>query len=57
MSRVEALLRSMTWDEKLAQMQVVFKANPARFVVEPGAFGLYIGGSLRATRELTFEVR
>jgi hypothetical protein len=32
------------------------EANPARFVVEPGTFGLYIGGSLRVTRELTFEV-
>ena len=30
MSRVEALLRSMTWDEKLAQMQVVFKPDPAQ---------------------------
>ena len=32
------------------------EADPARFVVEPGTFGLYIGGSLQATRELTFEV-
>ena len=32
------------------------EAHPARFTVEPGAFGLYIGGSLRATQELTFEV-
>ena len=32
------------------------EAYPARFVVEPGTFGLYIGGSLQATRELTFEV-
>jgi len=30
--------------------------NPARFVVEPGMFGLYPGGSLRATCELTFEI-
>jgi beta-glucosidase len=29
---------------------------PARFVVEPGTFGLYIGGSLQATQALTFEV-
>ena len=27
--RVEALLRSMTWDEKLAQMQIVFRPDPA----------------------------
>jgi len=32
------------------------EANPVRFVVEPGTFGLYIGASLQATRELTFEV-
>jgi beta-glucosidase len=32
------------------------EAYPARFVVEPGTFGLYIGASLRATQELTFEV-
>ena len=32
------------------------EAHPARFVVEPGTFGLYIGGSLQATRELTFVV-
>ena len=25
---VEGLLRSMTWDEKLAQMQVVFRPDP-----------------------------
>jgi hypothetical protein len=31
-------------------------AFPARFVVEPGTFGFSIGGSLRAARELTFEV-
>ena len=30
MSRVEELLGSMTWDEKLAQMQVVFKPDPAQ---------------------------
>jgi beta-glucosidase len=30
--------------------------HPARFTVEPGTFGLYIGASLRATQELTFEV-
>jgi hypothetical protein len=29
MSRVDELLRSMTWDEKLAQMQVVFRPDPA----------------------------
>ncbi len=27
--RVEGLLRSMTWDEKLAQMQIVFRPDPA----------------------------
>ena len=27
--RAEALLGSMTWDEKLAQMQVVFRPDPA----------------------------
>src|SRR5215472_9538468 len=27
--RIEGLLRSMTWDEKLAQMQVVFRPDPA----------------------------
>ena len=27
--RVEALLGSMTWDEKLAQMQIVFRPDPA----------------------------
>lgn len=32
------------------------EANPVRFVVEPGTFGLYIGASLRATQELSFEV-
>ena len=32
------------------------EAHPARFTVEPGTFGLYIGASLRATQELTFEV-
>ena len=32
------------------------EAVPARFVVEPGTFGLYVGGSLRDARELTFEV-
>jgi beta-glucosidase len=32
------------------------EAHPAQLVVEPGTFGLYIGGSLHATRELTFEV-
>ena len=29
MSRIEELLRSMTWDEKLAQMQIVFRPDPA----------------------------
>jgi beta-glucosidase len=32
------------------------EAHPDRFTVEPGTFGLYIGASLRATQELTFEV-
>ena len=30
--------------------------HPARFVVEPGTFGLYIGSSLHATSELTMEI-
>ncbi len=29
MNRIEELLGSMTWDEKLAQMQVVFRPDPA----------------------------
>ena len=29
MKRVGELLGSMTWDEKLAQMQVVFRPDPA----------------------------
>jgi beta-glucosidase len=32
------------------------ETHPARFVVEPGTFGLYIGASLLAAQELTFEV-
>ena len=32
------------------------EADPARFTIEPGAFALYIGASLHATQELTFEV-
>jgi beta-glucosidase len=28
-NRVEELVGSMTWDEKLAQMQVVFRPDPA----------------------------
>ena len=32
------------------------EAHPARFTVEPGTFGLYIGASLRAIQELTLEV-
>jgi len=32
------------------------EASPVRFVVEPGTFGLYVGASLQATQELTFEV-
>ena len=32
------------------------EADPPRFTVEPGAFALYIGSSLHATHELTFEV-
>ena len=32
------------------------ETHPARFVVEPGTFGLYIGASLCATPELTFKV-
>jgi len=30
--------------------------HPARFVVEPGMFALYVGSSLRAVRELSLEV-
>jgi hypothetical protein len=30
--------------------------HPARFVIEPGTFGLYLGSSLLAVNELTFEV-
>jgi beta-glucosidase len=30
--------------------------RPARFVVEPGTFALYVGSSLHATQELTLEV-
>jgi len=32
------------------------EADPARFVVEPGTFALYLGGDLHATHELPFEV-
>ena len=32
------------------------EADPARFTIEPGVFALYIGASLHATHELTFEV-
>lgn len=32
------------------------ETDPPRFTVEPGAFVLYIGGSLHATHELAFEV-
>jgi beta-glucosidase len=32
------------------------ESNPARFVVEPGTFAVYIGPSLSATRELTVEI-
>jgi len=44
---------------KLGMEQLGFwdtEAYPARFVVEPGTFGLYIGGSLQGIRELTLEV-
>ena len=44
---------------KLGAEQLGFwdaEVNPARFVVETGTFALYIGSSLQATYELTFEV-
>jgi hypothetical protein len=52
--------QTITVSFKLGPEQLGFwdaEAHPARFVVEPGTFGLYIGAGLRATRELTFEVR
>jgi beta-glucosidase len=51
--------QTMTVSFKLGTEQLGFwdaEANPARFAVEPGTFGLFMGGSLRATQELTFEV-
>jgi beta-glucosidase len=44
---------------KLGAEQLGFwdaEANPARFTAEPGAFAFYIGSSLHAAQELTFEV-
>jgi beta-glucosidase len=44
---------------KLGSEQLGFwdvEADPARFTVEPGTFALYIGSSLHAVHELTFEV-
>jgi len=51
--------RTVTVSFRLGLEQLGFwdaEAHPARFVVEPGTFGLYIGGSLHATQELVFEV-
>ena len=51
--------RTITVSFRLGLEQLGFwdaEAHPARFVVEPGTFGLYIGGSLHATQELVFEV-
>ena len=51
--------QTITVSFKLGLEQLGFwdtEAHPARFVVEPGKFGLYIGGSLHATQELVFEV-
>jgi len=51
--------QTITVSFKLGTEQLGFwdvDANPARFVVEPGTFALYIGSSLHATHELAFEV-
>jgi Fibronectin type III-like domain len=51
--------QTITVSFKLGPEQLGFwdtEASPARFVVEPGTFGLYIGASLQGTCELTFEV-
>ena len=51
--------QTITVSFKLGPEQLGFwdaEANPARLVVEPGTFALYIGSSLHATRELTLEV-
>jgi len=51
--------RTITVSFRLGLEQLGFwdaEAYPARLVVEPGTFGLYIGGSLHATQELVFEV-
>ena len=52
--RVEALLRSMTWDEKLAQMQVVFKPDPAQLErrVRAGAGAIFWPRSAAAVNAL-----
>ena len=58
MNRVEELLRSMTWDEKLAQMQVVFRAGSgrARPVGPGGRRSDLLAHTLHATSELTLEI-
>lgn len=51
--------QTITVSFKLGLEQLGFwdtEVNPARFIIEPGTFGLYFGASLRATQELTFEV-
>ena len=51
--------QTITVSFRLGMEQLGFwdtEANLARFVVEPGTFGLCIGASLLATHELTFEV-
>ncbi|HTQ93622.1 MAG TPA: glycoside hydrolase family 3 N-terminal domain-containing protein, partial [Streptosporangiaceae bacterium] len=52
--RVEALLRSMTWDEKLAQIQVVFKPDPAQLErrVRAGAGAIFWPRSAAAVNAL-----
>jgi len=51
--------QTITVSFRLGMEQLGFwdtETYPARFVVEPGTFGLYIGSSLHATQELAFEV-
>jgi beta-glucosidase len=51
--------QTVTVSCKLGTDQLGFwdvEANPARFVVEPGTFTLYVGSSLDASHELTLEV-
>ena len=52
--------QTITVSFKLGTEQLGFwdvEASPAQFVVESGTFALFIGSSLHATHELTFEVR